>query len=205
MIITILDIETTGLDKCIHDILEVAYMRIDSKTLEILSHGTLYFYKPEFRIENQAQAVHGLTREYLTQFENEFDDNIVSLYTLIQQSVVIGKNSDNFDLPFISMWLNRKASILAPVCIVGTLDIQEFLAPHYRKWVASCTGVMPSTRKKGTLEEYMDMFGYTQESLKMDFIKLYGSERAHAHGALFDVYMTYICVKEAVKQFGLRI
>ena len=45
MIYNVLDIETTGFNKSIDNILEVGYIRVNNKC-EILGHDTLFFYKP---------------------------------------------------------------------------------------------------------------------------------------------------------------
>ena len=197
MIVTVVDIETTGFDTYADDILEVAYMQTDTRTMDVIRHGVLYFYKPEFRVESRAQQVHGLTREFLKRYESEFDDNLVSLYTLLERGCIIGKNSNKFDVPFLVSWLQRMAPVLNRVKLFGMCDMQEIIAPHFREYVAKNTGVMPSARRTGKLEEYLSMFGYSKEGLVKSFTELYGDERAHAHSALFDVYMTYICMREA--------
>lgn len=118
MIGTVMDIETTGylaFDKVdgksvlsdSNEILEVGYININLNTGRIIKYGTLYFYKPYFQIENDAQRIHGLTREFLKQYENDFEKNLCILNTLMQQTVIIGKNSEHFDIPFVKHFLSK--------------------------------------------------------------------------------------------------
>jgi len=120
MIGTIIDIETTGWLKFEtnpttgvstlsdeSEILEIGFINIDMQTKKILTHGTLYFYKPYFHVESQAQSVHGLTREFLKQYEGDFNKNMIALNSLIQSGCLIGKNSEKFDIPFIKAFIDK--------------------------------------------------------------------------------------------------
>ena len=120
MIGTVIDIETTGWLKFEvnpttgvstlsddSEILEVGFMNIDMNTKKILNYGTLYFYKPKFRIETQAQEVHGLTRDFLKKYEGDFEKNMIALNSLIQCGCIIGKNSEKFDIPFIKAFIDK--------------------------------------------------------------------------------------------------
>lgn len=121
MIGTVMDIETTGFLKFQmgadgvsvlsdeSEILEVGYINIDMNSGEILNYGTLYFYKPYFNIESDAQQVHGITRDFLKQYENDFDKNLIALNSLIQSTCLIGKNSDKFDIPFVKAFIKKHA------------------------------------------------------------------------------------------------
>lgn len=136
MIGTVIDIETTGWLKFEtnpttgvstlsdeSEILEVGFINIDMQTKKILTHGTLYFYKPYFHVESQAQSVHGLTREFLKQYEGDFNKNMIALNSLIQCGCIIGKNSEKFDIPFIKAFIDkhmgRKFDIPLLVSIAG--------------------------------------------------------------------------------------
>lgn len=113
MHITVLDIETTGLFKfdannvLVPDILEVAYAMVDTSNMLIGKHGVLYFYKPEFDIESPAQEIHHLTREFLEQYEDQFEDNLIALATLMTNATVLGKNVEKFDIPFINRFIEK--------------------------------------------------------------------------------------------------
>lgn len=120
MIGTIIDIETTDWLKFDtstgqsilsdeSEILEVGFINFDMNTIKILSHGTLYFYKPYFRVESDAQKIHGLTRDFLKNYEDQFNKNLVALNSLIQNTCIIGKNSRKFDIPYIKAFIKKHA------------------------------------------------------------------------------------------------
>lgn len=166
MIGTVMDIETTGWLKFEtnpttgvstlsddSEILEVGYMNIDMNTKKILTYGTLYFYKPYFRIETEAQRVHGLTRDFLKKYEGDFEKNMIALNSLIQCGCIIGKNSEKFDIPFIKAFIDkhmgRKFNIPNLVALaemkkynggtisysdtLAALDLQSIYKERYRK------------------------------------------------------------------------
>lgn len=113
MVLTVLDIETTGLFKfdannvLIPDILEVAYALVDTDDMLIHKHGVLYFYRPEFDVESPAQEIHKLERSFLEQYEDQFQDNLIALAALMTNAVVLGKNCERFDIPFINRFIEK--------------------------------------------------------------------------------------------------
>lgn len=219
MIAVVIDIETTGFSRKIdpttgyladgNEILEVGYLRIDTDTRRIISYGSLYFYKPHFPIENQAQSVHHLTREFLEAHEKDFDKNLIILNALIQNTCIIGKNSDEFDIPFIEAFIKkyargvldyRIAVAAAKINYYGTKtkfyyentmwtqDVQSLFKRTFQDLHYAQTGELVS--RPGTLSDYIDVLGY------WDIVnKIYSgmkTERAgRAHCALYDVVMTY--------------
>ena len=113
MLYTIVDIETTGLLKfddnsvLIPDLLEFSYLQVDKDTLDIGKAGTLYFYKDWFDIESEAQKYHGITREFLMKYADQFDDNLTALKAIMTNAIIVGKNSERFDIPFIKRWIQK--------------------------------------------------------------------------------------------------
>lgn len=119
MIGTILDIETTGYLKFMtlpdgtsvlsdeSEILEVGFINVDMKTCRPLTHGVLYFYKPYFNVESEAQSVHKITRGFISAYEDKFQQNLIALNALMQNAIIIGKNSERFDIPFIEAFINK--------------------------------------------------------------------------------------------------
>ena len=221
MIGLVLDIETTGWLNIspvtgtlpdANEILEVGYIRINMDTREILSCGELYFYKPYFCIESDAQQVHGITREFISQFEDEFQRNLVILNALIQRTCIIGKNSNKFDVPYIKEFLRKHSNgylditqqvALASIKQYGNgpvlfydvfefaLDIQNIFAPTYRDLYYKKNGIELSGRKKGNLQEYIDVLGAGRVVDKI-YSELPKKRETRAHGALYDAVMTYV-------------
>lgn len=226
MICTVIDIETTGRYKIslglnnpdYAEILEVSYIRVNSEDLSILSHGSLYFYKPYFCVESQAQEVHGLTRQFLKQYEKDFDKNLIQLHALMQQTLIVGKNSDVFDIPFIQAFLkkhsNGKLNIDAEfeaakiktyagypaeyTWFYGSYDIQTIYKNTWKDQVEKMTGSRPSGQRKGSLSEYIDDFPGRREEVEAIYATLDKDRVTKAHGALYDCVMTYVVLKDCV-------
>lgn len=159
MLITVLDIETTGLFKfdenntLIPDILEVAYAFVDTDDMLIHKHGVLYFYKPEFDVESSAQEIHGLQRSFLEKYGDQFNDNLIALSALMTNATILGKNSERFDIPFINRFIEKYRGQLYDVekitmyaemknydktgnifheNYVQSIDLQKIYAPIFR-------------------------------------------------------------------------
>ena len=213
MLFTVIDIESNGLIGKVNpvEVLEVGYMQVNEH-FDIIRHGVLYFYQSSFNIENEAQAVHGLTREFLEQYEDEFDDNLVRLYTLLERGFLVTKNGDKFDIPVLQRFIARHAPHLAsfdpadpkPIHVGASLDMQTFYTPKYRAWYEKTYG--EKTRGHGKLGQLMDVIGYTQEDITAEFHLTVGdTDRDQAHAALYDVFMTYLLLKAAVETYGLDL
>lgn len=223
MIGTVIDIETTGYreydvvdgwsqlsDRS--EILEVGFLNINMDTRKILTHGTLYFYKPYFNVESEAQRVHGLTRDFLQKYEDQFDMNLVALNSLIQCTCVIGKNSDSFDIPFIKAFiakhggedfdlpeLSRKLKMKAynggTVVYDDTLyalDMQKIYKERFHDRYYELTKTKLPPNKKGTLSDYVKVIQSGQEAVDFVYNSLNKDRVTGAHGALYDAVMTYV-------------
>lgn len=159
MLLTVLDIETTGLFKfdengvLIPDILEVAYAFVDTADMLIHKHGTMYFYKPEFDVESPAQGIHHLERSFLAQYADQFEDNLIALSALMTNATILGKNVEKFDIPFIDRFIDKYKGRLYDIVritdyaemknydktgnifhdnYVQSIDLQKLYAPIYR-------------------------------------------------------------------------
>lgn len=159
MLYTFIDLETTGLLKydanydLIPDILEASFLCVNSDTLRIVKNGTLWFYQPHFDIENDAQRIHHITRDFLMQFEDQFEENVIALQALVTNSTLISKNGKKFDIPFIKHWVTKyvgnrydigeitcnlgmkaydEKSIVKHFSEIQSVDMQDLYAPVYR-------------------------------------------------------------------------
>lgn len=223
MIGTVIDIETTGWLKFNtvdgvsqlsdeSEILEVGYININMDTKQILTYGTLYFYKPYFNVESDAQKVHGLTREFLKQYEQDFEKNLIALNSLIQCTCLIGKNSDKFDIPFIKAFINKHAGVKfdipnlvfklnmnayngGKVIYEDTLyamDMQTIYKERYHSLFYDKYHYPLPPGKKGKLEEYIDVIPIGQQVVDHVYNGFTKDRVTGAHGALYDAVMTYV-------------
>lgn len=199
MIYTILDIETTGFHKDGGDeILSFGYIRINSN-FEIKASGTLYFYKPNFPVSKYpACTVHKLSKEFMQQHEKDFKDNLKMMYSLCYNSIIIGKNSTNFDMPFIKNFIRRHCPTLEELIYFKTFDIQDEFSPTYKR--------MTGSTKKGTLTDYVNALGITQDEITRVYNSLPTKDGAsmHMHGALYDCVATYLVFKKTCEILNIK-
>lgn len=198
MLYTILDVETTGTKVELDEILSFGFMRINSK-FEVKAAGTLYFYKPEFDIgKYPACTIHKLTRKFMEPHECEFKDNIKKMYSLCLNSTIVGKNSEQFDMPIIKNFLKRHCPALNPLTYSRSFDVQKEFSLIYKERTGS--------KRMGTLTEYVELLGISQDDI-LNFYKSipYTShDSMHVHGALYDVIATYFVFKETCKILKLN-
>lgn len=229
MVGLVIDIETTSRyptiseqtgylrDDC--EILEVGYLRVDTITKEILSHGVLYFYKPYFRVESEAQQIHGLTRSFLEQYEKDFEKNLITLTALIQKTLLIGKNTEGFDIKFIDRFIDKHSKgILKLENTVNKQRIKTYDGRNFfydnASWSQDMQVIFPITfrqlyydkykevlpkNRKGKLGEYIDVLN-AREEVDRIYASLTKDRETGAHGALYDVVMTYVVWLECDKR-----
>ncbi len=193
MLIHVFDIETTGFNESTDDILEFGYIRCNEE-YEIIGHDTLYFYKDHFKIENpDAQRVHKLTRDFLRQYADDFDTNLVKMYTIMRGGILVTKNGDSFDIPFVKWFIQKYARSLYMTTEERiSFDIQTYLMQDVRDYYANVLH-NPSSRKRGTFDDYFMMLGINEDEIKQKYLKLFPEDagRSDRHGALYDAFMTY--------------
>ena len=229
MIGTVMDIETTswlkfdtvdGVSQLSDnsEILEVGYINIDMNTKEILTHGVLYFYKPYFNIESEAQKVHGLTREFLKKYEQDFEKNLIALNAMIQCTCLIGKNSEKFDIPFIKAFIKKHAGVKFDIedltfklgmkkynnsgtvfysNTLHSLDLQSAYKERFKSLWFDMYGYPLQPGKKGTLEQYVSVIPNGQLATDTIYSHLDKDRVTGAHGALYDCVMTYVVWADA--------
>lgn len=198
MIYTVFDIETSGLDKeC--DIYEFAYIRLDDN-FNIIKSDTLYFFKKSWVVT--ASEIHGLTEEMLTPHIKDFYKNLAAMYATMHNGIAIGKNNMMFDNTRVISFINRnmydqnKDKGIRDFRIEASIDVQNYMAPHYRRYMESI-GQPVGPSKKGTLEDYMKVCGFDKPMLE-SFARQNGitvDERFKAHGAMYDTVMTLATLK----------
>ena len=101
------DLETTGFSGNSDDVIQFSYIKFDSNNV-VYDAGTLFFYYEGMSWSEEAYAVHGISQEFLKQFENVFKENVIKMWTILSGANVVGHNSDSFDCPFAKTWLTRQ-------------------------------------------------------------------------------------------------
>lgn len=127
-----LDTETTGLDPKEHRIIEIACLELVNRQF---TGRTLHYYlDPERDIEQAAQAIHGITREFLKD-KPLFKIIADELFDFIQGAQIVAHNA-----PFDISFLNREFGAIkndfegvANYCdIFDTLKLARKLHPSQR-------------------------------------------------------------------------
>lgn len=102
------DVETTGLSPENNDIIQIGLVKFDSTSFELLDER-LYYILPEgnFVIEQEAEDIHGITKEYLLEHGTSF----ASVWSEIEQFIgdcdLLSYNGNNFDVPFLCNTLRK--------------------------------------------------------------------------------------------------
>jgi DNA polymerase III alpha subunit (gram-positive type) len=123
MLYTIADIETTGLSTTSHDIIQFAYINVN-QNMSIHSSGVLYFYKDNMSWTEDAEAVHGISRNQLVQYKDDFDTNLRKMYVILQKSNLVGHNVSQFDYPFCKSYLDRNGMpTITPLSLNDTMKL----------------------------------------------------------------------------------
>jgi DNA polymerase III epsilon subunit-like protein len=94
-------------------------------TFQTVDADTLLFYRQGIEWSAEAEAVHGLSREFLSQFETQYSENVRRLFKVVWRGNLIGQNLVNFDLKVIRRFLNNLD--YPPIEVQNTYDTMNVL------------------------------------------------------------------------------
>lgn len=179
----IFDIETTGFNRTHDNIVSFAYLEFDKDMTKVLDSGVAYFYKKGMRWSMEAEAVHGLTREFLSQYEDDYSNNMKLLFKKVTKGNLVGYNNDVFDNSFISAFLNKE--MYGPLNNNSSLDIMKLYQPVFGK-----------RQKLGVLCEALGVNEFILNNLSMKWFNLpFGWHTSNG-----DVVATAFCYIEAKRR-----
>lgn len=189
MIYTVIDIETSGLSRENADVLSFSYALTDGK--EILAADTLYFWTDGMQWSQESYEIHGLSKEFLSQYKDDFDKNLRAMFSVIQDSILVGYNSGyidkfgvlhGFDYQVIKNFLLRNMlDFPIPSSFVDLLKIarsRETNAPNKK------------------LQSIVDYYGVSREEIARVNNTVYPGSKAVAHNSGYDVVCTAYVLKE---------
>lgn len=189
MIYTVIDIETSGLSRENADVLSFSYALTDGK--EILAADTLYFWTDGMQWSQESYEIHGLSKEFLSQYKDDFDKNLRAMFSVVQDSVLVGYNSGymdkfgvlhGFDYQVIKNFLLRNMlDFPIPSSFVDLLKIarsRETNAPNKK------------------LQSMVDYYGVSREEIARVNNIVYPGSKAVAHNSGYDVVCTAYVLKE---------
>ena len=189
MIYTVIDIETSGLSRENADVLSFSYALTDGK--EILAADTLYFWTDGMQWSQESYEIHGLSKEFLSQYKDDFDKNLRAMFSVVQDSVLVGYNSGymdkfgvlhGFDYQVIKNFLLRNMlDFPIPSSFVDLLKIarsRETNAPNKK------------------LQSMVDYYGISREDIVRVNDTVFPGGKAIAHSSGYDVVCTVYVLKE---------
>lgn len=103
---TVFDLETTGLSTINDDVIQFAYATFNDNNL-LIAADVLYFYYEGMSWSEEAYNVHQISKSFLKQYEDKFEENIIKMWTVLSGANVIGHNVEKFDCPFATNWLAK--------------------------------------------------------------------------------------------------
>lgn len=107
MNIVVFDLETTGLDRTKHQIIQFAALKIDTDTNKILDQLNLYI-KPfgDYTIDTGAYLKHRISHEFLED-KPYLKDVAKQIIDFIGDNPLLTYNGNGFDIPFLKCELNK--------------------------------------------------------------------------------------------------
>ncbi len=186
---TVIDTETGGLDVNTADVWQFAWLTFDSHDQPV-DRGSLYFFREGMPMDPGASRVNGLTYEYLSQYKQQFFDNLIRMFTVMNNNILVGYNSDRYDIPLIRNFIMRNGGPQFIHRAIDSRDAMQFAMPLYNK------GTNSNRWKK--LTDVSAMFGFTEEYIKEKAAEWFpGITTRGAHDAVYDVtataLITYYC------------
>lgn len=177
---TVVDIETAGLSPYKDDIIQFAYLRMDSQ-LRFMQSGCMYFWYPG--MVWGAEHIHHIPESKAREYADDYEDNLRRMYTILAGADVIGHNCDSFDIPFIRQYLARKG--LEGMNVNGSFDTMSIFRPVYKK--------------KMKLGDLAASLGITPDLVDMCCKGFFGVD-SQAHDARYDVTMTELIFAQAIRR-----
>ena len=185
MIITFYDVETSGLDQHYDDILQLAYLTVDTETRKILRKNSFYMWEEGFRWSKAAYDVHGISKEFLRQQPlEEMAKKYQEIYAIFNRANVVGFNNNRYDDVLLNSFMQRHAK---PITIDSSQDVM-LVAKE-----------VLGLKKFPKLVDVPPMLGITENTIQMIQNFIFKS-KTEAHDASYDVTATALCLGELLKR-----
>lgn len=130
MYYTVFDIETTGLDASICDIIQFAYANLD-ENFNCIKAECLYFYRDDMHWSEEAFKIHGISKDFLRKYKDDYETNLKKMYITLARSNAVTFNGDNFDIPFCNTWLKKQGML--DINPNRTYDVMRIYQPVFKK------------------------------------------------------------------------
>lgn len=182
---TVFDLETTGFSGATDDVIQFSYIRFDTLN-QAYDSGCLYFYYEGMSWSEEAEAVHHISQDFLRQYEDQFQENCIKMWTILSGSNVSGHNCIGFDCPFVKTWLARQGLINLTFGIIN--DTMKAFRPVTRS-------------SKVKLTKLSEMCGLTPDVINNAASMWFGTtDVLGAHNATYDTTATAMLTLIAINK-----
>lgn len=178
------DIETTGLNRHSDVPIQFAYIQYDDKFM--LQRAGSFYIKPSFGVwGEEAESVHGISREFLAEHGVDPKVAAATVYALCVRNNLVGYNSKGFDWELITYWLDHMG--LPARTILSHLDVMT----EWQRRVG----------KRQKLTELCTNLGYNEQYLSTLTQAIFKDKHdpKHPHSADYDTTATFMCHKALVQ------
>lgn len=103
---TVIDCETTDKLPTKAIPLCVSYITFKTSVMDIVDSGTLFFYKEGIPWSTEAESIHGLSKQFLQQFESEYYENLRKLFKVTYMGNLVGQNIKAYDYVVLDRFLS---------------------------------------------------------------------------------------------------
>lgn len=182
MYFTIYDLETTDFNSHVGDVVQFAYANLD-QDFNLLKAESLYFYRPNMHWSIDAENVHHLSRDFLSQFADQFETNLKKMYITLSKANVVGFNNNHFDNEFATTWLKRMG--MPDLELNRSYDVMKIYQP-----------VLKKRPKLVDLPEYIGLGKNIIEAIAAQWF----GESLGPHNASYDVTATALAFSNAVRR-----
>lgn len=154
----VFDIETTGLDHRMgNQVIELAGQKIVNGEVVEEYHELI---NPSVPVEDGAYRVHGLSNMFLAENGGKAEELFPKFHEFIKDSILVGHNILNFDVPFLNADLSRCGCETMNNMMIDTLVMARKLLPqlpnHKLGTVATHFGVDPSGAHRAMVDVEMN-------------------------------------------------
>lgn len=121
----VFDVETTGFKATQHEIIQLAYTKLEPKELEIIDKGSFYF-RPKHEVPMEIQQLTGITNQILKKKGVDINTMQDVVKSIFHDCIAVGHNV-KFDLGFLAAHFN-----ISPRFFIDTLFMAKIKAPNLK-------------------------------------------------------------------------
>lgn len=182
----VFDIETTGFDSSVCEVIQFAYIMFDSNNNFVKSENLYFYHEGMHWSQEAADASHHLSLKFLKQYEADFKGNMLKMFSVLNRANVCGHNLIHFDCPFVKNWLQRQG---LPGLEYGVVQDTMLAFRPITK------------RSRIKLTKLGEMLNLTDESIKYaTSIWFNTSKDTTAHNASYDVALTALIALNGISR-----